>query len=47
LFRKKSHIYNLHKNKKKLLNKNQKNEAIKNDDPDKESKNVKKGHWTQ
>lgn len=46
LFRKKSHIYNLHKNKKNLLNKNAKNESIKNDEADKESKNVKKGHWT-
>jgi len=36
----------MHKNKKKLLSKNAKNESNKNDEADKESKNVKKGHWT-
>lgn len=45
LFRKKSHIYNIHKNKKKNQNKN-KNDPSKIDDPDKQSKNVKKGHWS-
>jgi len=33
LFRKKSQIFNIHKNKKKLLSKNQKSESTKNNDP--------------